>query len=188
MRGLKSFRPTVGARARRVRGGVAERNGGVAPQGVRRRRGIAPARVNVARRASRDPRAHARRVAVASPGARGLTSRSAPTDTADVAIHDPALPSERANSPDTRHSRFRRTAARSVYVGLGDDKRQQLMVRTLDDITARRRSLRRPTRPIRIFSPDGKWVASRPSNQIFKAGIDGTRPQLLGDRAESSEE
>ncbi len=65
-----------------------------------------------------------------------------------------------------------------MYVGLGDDKRQQLMVRTLDDITARPLpETADATNP--IFSPDGKWVAFVRSNQIFKVGIDGTRPQLL---------
>ena len=66
-----------------------------------------------------------------------------------------------------------------VYMGLGDDKRQQLMLRTLDDIVARPlpETSRRGKSP--VFSPDGKSVAFIRSNRIFKVALDGTRPQLL---------
>ncbi len=90
----------------------------------------------------------------------------------------PALSSERSNSLGYATLAISPDGRALVYVGLGDDKRQQLMLRTLDDITARplpeTADANNP-----IFSPDGKWVAFVRSNQIFKVGIDGSRPQLL---------
>jgi serine/threonine-protein kinase len=118
-------------------------------------------------------------VAVASLVLAAWTRRSAPTDTADVVRFTiPALPSERSNSLGYGTLAISPDGRALVYVGLGDDKRQQLMLRTLDDITARPLpETADATNP--IFSPDGKWVAFVRSNQIFKVGIDGTRPQLL---------
>ncbi len=118
-------------------------------------------------------------VAVASLALAGWTRRGAPTDAADVVRFTiPALQSERANSLGYATLAISPDGRALVYVGLGDDKRQQLMVRTLDDITARPLpETADATNP--IFSPDGKWVAFVRSNQIFKMGIDGSRPQLL---------
>ncbi|HEY2164455.1 MAG TPA: protein kinase [Gemmatimonadaceae bacterium] len=118
-------------------------------------------------------------VAVASLTLVGWTSRGAPRDTADVVRFTiPALTSERSNSLGYATLAISPDGRALVYVGLGDDKRQQLMLRTLDDITARPLpETADATNP--IFSPDGKWVAFVRSNQIFKVGIDGTRPQLL---------
>jgi len=119
-------------------------------------------------------------VAVASLALAGWTRRGgARTDAADVVRFTiPALTTERANSLGYATLAISPDGRALVYVGLGDDKRQQLMLRTLDDITPR--PLPETADAINpIFSPDGKWVAFVRSNQIFKVGIDGTRPQLL---------
>jgi len=66
-----------------------------------------------------------------------------------------------------------------VYVGQGEDRRQRLMIRALDDVLAR---------PLQgtedaafpIFSPDGRWVAFIRGNQIYKIAVDGNAPQNLG--------
>jgi hypothetical protein len=66
-----------------------------------------------------------------------------------------------------------------VYVGLGTDGQQHLMLRSLDEIAAHLLpETADATNP--IFSPDGRWVAFLRSNQIFKVATDGSRPQLLG--------
>ena len=66
-----------------------------------------------------------------------------------------------------------------VYVGRGDGPRQQLMLRALDDVTARplpgTEDALHPT-----FSPDGHWVAFVRGNQLYKIAVDGAAPQLLG--------
>jgi len=66
-----------------------------------------------------------------------------------------------------------------VYLGHGDGGRQQLMVRSIDDITARplpeTESGDSPS-----FSPDGKWVAFVRGNQLYKTSVDGGKPQLVG--------
>ena len=66
-----------------------------------------------------------------------------------------------------------------VYVGRGDGTRQQLMLRTLDDIVAR--PLPGTEDAIHpIFSPDGRWVAFIRGNQLYKIAVDGAAPMLLG--------
>ena len=66
-----------------------------------------------------------------------------------------------------------------VYVGRGDGARQQLMLRTLDDIVAR--PLPGTEDAIHpIFSPDGHWVAFIRGNQLYKIAVDGAAPLLLG--------
>ena len=66
-----------------------------------------------------------------------------------------------------------------VYVGLGEGRRQQLMLRTLGDITAR--PLPGTEDAIHpIFSPDGRWVAFIRGNQLYKIAVDGAAPLLLG--------
>ena len=109
-------------------------------------------------------------VAVASLALAGWTSRGAPTGAADVVRFTiPALPSDRAIRSGYATLAISPDGRALVYVGLGDDKRQQLMVRTLDDITARPLAeTADATNP--IFSPDGKWVAFVRANQIFKMG------------------
>ena len=90
----------------------------------------------------------------------------------------PALSSDRANSLGYATLAISRDGRSLVYVGLSEDKRPQLMLRTLDDITARPLpETADATNP--IFSPDGKWIAFVRSNQIFKVAIDGSKPQLL---------
>jgi serine/threonine-protein kinase len=66
-----------------------------------------------------------------------------------------------------------------VYVGQGEDRRQRLMVRTLDDIGARPLPGTEDA-AFPIFSPDGKWVAFIRGNQIYKIAVDGNAPQTLG--------
>jgi serine/threonine-protein kinase len=118
-------------------------------------------------------------VAVASVGFAIWARRNAPRDTADIVRFTiPALLSERANSLGLGTLAISPDGRTLVYMGLGDDRRQQLMLRTLDDITVRPLpETGDATNP--VFSPDGKWVAFVRSNQIFKVGVDGTRPQLL---------
>jgi serine/threonine-protein kinase len=66
-----------------------------------------------------------------------------------------------------------------VYVSQGEDRRQRLTIRALDDVVGR---------PLPgtddaaypIFSPDGRWVAFIRGNQIFKVSVDGGAPQNLG--------
>jgi len=107
------------------------------------------------------------------------SNAGAPRERADVVRFTiPAVAGERANplgystlaiSPDGRTL---------VFVGLGDDKRPQLMLRALDDIAPRPLpETADASNP--IFSPDGKWIAFIRGNQIFKMGLDGSRPQQL---------
>ena len=66
-----------------------------------------------------------------------------------------------------------------VYLGQTDGRRQQLMVRSIDDPVPRplpyTESSDNP-----IFSPDGKWVAFINGNQLYKTSVDGGKPQLIG--------
>lgn len=66
-----------------------------------------------------------------------------------------------------------------VYAGLANGRRQQLMLRTLDDIVARplpgTEGGLDPT-----FSPDGHWVAFFRGNELYKIAVDGEGPLLLG--------
>jgi eukaryotic-like serine/threonine-protein kinase len=66
-----------------------------------------------------------------------------------------------------------------IYVGLAGGHHQQLMLRTLDDISAR--PLPGTEDAIHpIFSPDGHWVAFNRGNQLYKIAVDGAAPLLLG--------
>jgi eukaryotic-like serine/threonine-protein kinase len=66
-----------------------------------------------------------------------------------------------------------------VYVGRGAGARQQLMLRTLDDIAARPLpGTEDALHP--FFSPDGRWVAFIRGNQLYKIALDGAAPLLLG--------
>ena len=104
---------------------------------------------------------------------------SAPQINADVVRFTiPALQNERANSLGYATLAISPDGRQLAYMGLGDDKRQQLMLRAIDEIVPRPLpETFDATNP--IFSPDGKWVAFIRGNQIFKVGIDGSRPQLL---------
>ncbi len=118
-------------------------------------------------------------VAVASLGFALSARHNAPRESLHVLRFTiPALQSERANSLGYGTLAISPDGRELVYMGLGDDKRQQLMLRTVDDITPRALpETFDATNP--IFSPDGKWVAFVRSNQIFKVATDGSRPQLL---------
>jgi Periplasmic component of the Tol biopolymer transport system len=118
-------------------------------------------------------------VAAASVGFATWSRRNVPRDTADIVRFTiPALLSERANSLGLSTLAISPDGRTLVYMGLGDDRRQQLMLRSLDDITVRPLpETADATNP--VFSPDGKWIAFVRSNQIFKVGVDGTRPQML---------
>jgi len=91
----------------------------------------------------------------------------------------PAPVSERANSLGVGMLAISPDGRTLVYVGLGTDGQQHLMLRSLDEIAAHPLpETTDATNP--IFSPDGRWVAFLRSNQIFKVATDGSRPQLLG--------
>ena len=66
-----------------------------------------------------------------------------------------------------------------VYVGQGEDRRQRLMVRELDDVAARPLPGTEDA-AFPFFSPDGRWVAFIRGNQISKIALDGNAPQTLG--------
>ena len=118
-------------------------------------------------------------VAVASTAFAVWSRPNASRDNADVVRFTiPALQSEQANSLGYSTLAISPDGRAVVYMGLGDDKRQQLMLRTLDDIVARPLpETSDGANP--VFSPDGKSVAFIRSNRIFKVALDGTRPQLL---------
>jgi Tol biopolymer transport system component/tRNA A-37 threonylcarbamoyl transferase component Bud32 len=66
-----------------------------------------------------------------------------------------------------------------VYVGLGEGRRQQLMLRTLGDISARPLpGTEDALHP--FFSPDGRWIGFIRGNQLYKLAVDGASPLLLG--------
>ena len=66
-----------------------------------------------------------------------------------------------------------------VYLGQTDGRRQQLMVRSIDDPVPRplpyTESSDNP-----VFSPDGKFVAFFDGNQLYTTSVDGGKPQLIG--------
>jgi serine/threonine-protein kinase len=118
-------------------------------------------------------------VAIASVAFAVWSRRSVPRDNTDVLRFTiPALVGERANSLGYPTLAISPDGQTLVYVGLGDAKRPQLMLRRLDEIAARPLpETDEATSP--IFSPDGRWIAFVRSNQIFKVGVDGSRPQQL---------
>ena len=91
----------------------------------------------------------------------------------------PAAPSGRTSSFGYNSLAVSLDGRVLVYLGQGDNGRQQLMLRALDGITARplpgTEDAGHP-----IFSPDGKWVAFIRGNQLYKVAVDGSGPQLLG--------
>jgi eukaryotic-like serine/threonine-protein kinase len=66
-----------------------------------------------------------------------------------------------------------------VYVGQGEDRRQRLMLRTLDNVLVRSLPGTEDA-AFPIFSPDGRWIAFIRGNQIYKIAVDGNTPQNLG--------
>ena len=91
----------------------------------------------------------------------------------------PAAPSGRTSSLGYSSLAVSLDGRSLVYLGQGDNRRQQLMFRSMDDITPRplpgTEDAGHP-----IFSPDGKWVAFIRGNQLYKIAVDGPSPQLLG--------
>ncbi len=91
----------------------------------------------------------------------------------------PAPPSGSTNALGYNIMSVSSDGRKLVYVGQGEDRRQRLMIRALDEVVAR---------PLPgtedgafpIFSPDGKWVAFIRGNQIYKIAVDGNAPQTLG--------
>jgi Tol biopolymer transport system component/tRNA A-37 threonylcarbamoyl transferase component Bud32 len=105
------------------------------------------------------------------------TRRAAPADSGDVirfsfpaaTIAGPLGYSTLAISPDGRTL---------VFTGRTDTGRAQLMVRRIDDITARALpGTEDGDAP--VFSPDSRSVAFYRGNQIFRSSLDGGMPQLL---------
>ncbi len=66
-----------------------------------------------------------------------------------------------------------------VYVSQGDDRRQRLMIRRLDEVAGRPLPGTEDA-AFPIFSPDGRWVAFIRGNQVSKVSVDGGSPQTLG--------
>ena len=66
-----------------------------------------------------------------------------------------------------------------VYLGNGENRRQQILVRRIDQFEARALpGTEDASSP--VFSPDGKAVAFLRGNQLYRVNIDGGVPQLLG--------
>ncbi|MEO6055393.1 MAG: protein kinase [Gemmatimonadales bacterium] len=91
----------------------------------------------------------------------------------------PAAPSGRTSSLGYSSLAVSLDGRTLVYLGQANGRRQQLMVRSLDDVTARplpgTEDAGHP-----IFSPDGRWVAFIRGNQLYRIAVDGAAPQLLG--------
>jgi eukaryotic-like serine/threonine-protein kinase len=91
----------------------------------------------------------------------------------------PVPPSGQTNSLGYSNLSVSRDGRMLVYVGQAQGRRQQLMVRRLDEVSPRPLpGTEDASNP--IFSPDGRWVAFNRSNQLFKVALDGGAPQLLG--------
>ncbi|MFL5495606.1 MAG: TolB family protein, partial [Gemmatimonadales bacterium] len=119
-------------------------------------------------------------IAVVSALLAGWTRRTAPNTTPEVVRFTIAAPqSGRTNSVGLNTLAVSPDGRTLVYLGQGESRRQQLMVRPLDDIAARAMpGTEDASDP--IFSPDGKWVAFLRGNQLYKIAVDGSGPQLLG--------
>ena len=119
-------------------------------------------------------------VALASLSLAAWTRRTSSREAADVVRFTiPALQTDRANSLGLSLLTISPDGRTLVFAALGADGQQRLMLRSLDEITARPiPETTDATNP--IFSPDGRWIAFVRSNQIFKVAVDGDRPQLIG--------
>jgi serine/threonine-protein kinase len=119
-------------------------------------------------------------IALASIGIAVWAQRNRPTTTKDVVrFAIPAVESSHSNSLGQNTLAVSPDGRTFVYVGKREDGTEQLMVRKLDDITARPLpETENGTSP--LFSPDGKSIAFIRSNQIFRLSLDANRAQLLG--------
>jgi serine/threonine-protein kinase len=120
-------------------------------------------------------------IAIASLLFAGWTWRNGRSDAAGEVVRFaiPVPPSGQTNSLGYSNLSISRDGRTLVYVGQAQGRRQQLMVRRLDEVTARPLpGTEDASNP--IFSPDGRWVAFNRSNQLFKVALDGGQPQLLG--------
>ena len=112
--------------------------------------------------------------------ARQLAGASGETAGADVVRFTiPAPPSGSTNALGYNILAVSPDGQTLVYVGQGEDRRQRLMVRELDDVTARPLPGTEDA-AFPFFSPDGRWVAFIRGNQIYKIALDGNAPQTLG--------
>jgi serine/threonine-protein kinase len=118
-------------------------------------------------------------VALAAVGLAGWTRHRAPAEAPSVVrFVIQALQDARSNSLGLTTLAISRDGRTLVYVGQGADRRPQLMLRALDDITPKPLAgTEDAVNP--IFSPDGRWVAFVRGNQLFRIAVDGNRPQLL---------
>ncbi|MEP6689382.1 MAG: hypothetical protein ABJC36_13610, partial [Gemmatimonadales bacterium] len=90
-----------------------------------------------------------------------------------------AAPSGRTNSLGYNILTVSRDGRMLVYLGQGEGRRQQLLVRPLDDVAARPLpGTEDASHP--IFSPDGRWIAFIRGNQLYRIALDGSAPQLIG--------
>ncbi len=120
-------------------------------------------------------------IALVSTGVAAWNVRTKPSSEPEsvVRFSIPAIESSHSSSLGLSTLSISPDGQNLVYVGKGENGREQLMIRNLGDIT---------TRPLPetenaanpIFSPDGKTVAFFRGNQIYKLAIDGGRLQLLG--------
>jgi serine/threonine-protein kinase len=105
------------------------------------------------------------------------TAPSAPAPVVRFTI--PAAPSGRTNSLGFNTLSVSPDGRMLVYLGQGENRRQQLLVRPLDDVTARPlQGTEDAAHP--MFSPDGRWVAFIRGNQLYKVALDGSAPQPIG--------
>jgi serine/threonine-protein kinase len=118
-------------------------------------------------------------VALAATGLAAWSRRAEKAEPAPVVrFAIPAPPQASSNSLGLSTLAISRDGRTLVYVGQGDARRPMLMIRALDELTPRplagTEDGSNPT-----FSPDGKWIAFVRGNQLFKAALDGDRPQVL---------
>jgi serine/threonine-protein kinase len=119
-------------------------------------------------------------IAIATAIFAGWSRRSAPGATAEVVRFTlPAVLSGQTSSVGYNVLAVSPDGRTLVYVGQDEGRRQQLMLRTLDDVTARAvPGTEDAVHP--IFSPDGKWIAFIRGNQLYKIAVDGAAPQVVG--------
>ncbi|MGH8860852.1 MAG: protein kinase, partial [Jatrophihabitantaceae bacterium] len=91
----------------------------------------------------------------------------------------PMSPSARSNLLGYNILSVSRDGRTLVYEEQDTGRHQHLVLRSLDDVTARPLSGTEDAGEP-MFSPDGRWVAFIRGNQLYKVSVDGGAPQLLG--------